>query len=149
MSAAAAGGESHDVMRNRDVFTLIELMIVVVVIGILAALAIPNYTSLQDHAKVAGTNSNAHTLQLALENYAATHDGVYSAAAADITPLLPGQGMLANTFTGARSEPQFGAAAAAPGEVGVELILQNGIPVGYRITAAGKNGVVTTLSSGQ
>ncbi|MBK6732793.1 MAG: type II secretion system protein [bacterium] len=135
-------------MNKREGFTLIELMIVVAVIGILAALAIPNYVSMQEHAKEAGTKSNAHTLQLAIENYAVTHDGIYSVAAADITPLLPGQGMMANNFTGAHSEPQFGAAAAAPGEVGVELIVQGGAPVGYVITAAGKAGVVMTVGSG-
>lgn len=136
-------------MSNRDGFTLIELMIVVVVIGILAALAIPNYTSMQEHAKVAGTKSNAHTLQLAIENYAATHDGVYSVAAVDITPLLPGQGLMANKFTGAASEPQFGAPAAGPGQVGVELVVQNGGAVGYVITAAGKNGVVMSVGNGR
>ena len=136
-------------MSNRDGFTLIELMIVVAVIGILAALAIPNYTSMQEHAKVAGTKSNAHTLQLAIENYAATHGGVYSVAAADITPFLPGQGLMANPFTGAPSEPQFGAAAGGPGEVGVELVMQNGAPVGYVITAAGQDGIVMTVSNGQ
>lgn len=136
-------------MNKREGFTLIELMIVVAVIGILAALAIPNYVSMQEHSKVAGTKSNAHTLQLAIENYAATHDGVYSVAAADITPLLPGQGMMANIFTGAPTEPQFGAAAAAPGEVGVELVVQGGAPVGYVITAAGKAGVVMTVGNGQ
>ncbi len=136
-------------MSNRDGFTLVELMIVVAVIGILAALAIPNYSSLQEHAKVAGTKSNAHTLQLAVENYAATHGGVYSVAAADITPFLPGQGLMANTFTGAQSEPQFGAAAAAPGQVGVELVMENGAPVGYVITAAGPGGLVLTVASGQ
>lgn len=136
-------------MKKREGFTLIELMIVVAVIGILAALAIPNYVSMQEHAKVAGTKSNAHTLQLAIENYAVTHDGIYSVAAADITPLLPGQGMMANIFTGAHSEPQFGAPAAAPGEVGVELVVQGGAPVGYVITAAGKAGVVMTVGNGQ
>lgn len=136
-------------MSNREGFTLVELMIVVAVIGILAALAIPNYSSLQEHARIAGTKSNAHTLQLAVENYAATHDGVYSVAAADLTPLLPGQGLMANTFTGAQSEPQFGAAAAAPGQVGVELVMANGVPVGYVITAAGPGGIVMTVASGQ
>lgn len=135
-------------MRMREGFTLIELMIVVVVIGILAAIAIPNYVSMQDHAREAGTKSGAHTLQLAVEDYAVAHEGIYSVAAADITPLLPGAGMLANVFTGARSEPQFGAAATAPGEIGVELVVQGGAPTGYVITAAGRAGNCFTVNNG-
>jgi hypothetical protein len=57
--------------------------------------------------------------------------------------------MMANNFTGAHSEPQFGAAAAAPGEVGVELVIKHGLPGGYVITAAGKSGVVMTIRNGQ
>ena len=137
-------------MKHRAGFTLIELMIVVAVIGILAAMAIPNYVNMQYRAKEASTKSNAHTLQLAVEDYAATHQGIYSVAAADITPLLPGQGLLANVFTGSPSEPQFGAAAAVPGQIGIELVIQNGAPTGYVITAAGTDGtILTTLNNGQ
>ena len=136
-------------MRMRDGFTLIELMVVIVVIGILAALAIPNYMSMQDHAKEAGTKSGAHTLQLAVEDYAVAHDGIYSVAAADITPLLPGAGMLANVYTGAASEPQYGAAAATAGQIGIIAVVQGGAPTGYVITAAGRAGLCMTISNGQ
>lgn len=65
-------------MKNKG-FTLIELMIVVVIIGILAAIAIPNFISMQDRAKEGSVKSNMHTLQLAVEDYAVQNVGNYCA----------------------------------------------------------------------
>src|SRR5204863_7649109 len=66
-------------LRQNSGFTLIELMIVVVIIGILAAIAIPNFIAMQNRAKEGSTKANMHTLQLAAEDYGVRNDGVYAA----------------------------------------------------------------------
>ena len=55
-------------------FTLIELMIVVVIIGILAAIAIPKFTSVKEQAEMVSCQSNMRTLATAETMYYGVYD---------------------------------------------------------------------------
>ena len=56
-------------MKNKHGFTLIELLIVVAIIAILAAIAVPNFLEAQVRAKVSRVKSDHRTLSTALESY--------------------------------------------------------------------------------
>ena len=56
-------------MFNRKGFTLIELLIVVVIIGILAAIAIPKFAATKDKAKLASVKTDVRNMMTAQEAY--------------------------------------------------------------------------------
>ena len=56
-------------MRNKKGFTLIELLIVVVIIGILAAIAIPKFAATKDKAKLASIKTDLRNMMTAQEAY--------------------------------------------------------------------------------
>ena len=108
-------------LRNSKGFTLIELMIVVLIIGILAAIAIPNFVSMQDRAKEGSVKSNMHTLQLAVEDFAVQNDGTYPVAAnsAAVTANLPGGANPDNPFTNAACAISWAAQVGVAGDLSV------------------------------
>ncbi len=61
-------------LKNKKGFTLIELMIVVAIIGILAAIAIPNFLTYQCKAKQAEAKSVLGSIRVLQEAYLAEFD---------------------------------------------------------------------------
>ena len=78
-------------MQSTRGFTLIELLIIIVIIGILAAMAVLNYTSSREKAQMAGMKADLRNLATAEEAY------FYDSAA--YTTSLP----LMNNYTPSKS----------------------------------------------
>ena len=90
----AEAREAH-VRNDGRGFTIIELLIVLVVSGLLAAMAVANYGAMQKRAREGSTKSNMHTFQLAVEDYGVRNSGSYPTNANQAAALLTKGG---NTF---------------------------------------------------
>jgi type IV pilus assembly protein PilA len=70
-------------LRNRKGFTLIELLIVVVIIGILAAIAIPKFASTKEKAYITAMKSDLRNMMTAQESYFSDY-GTYAKNTTDL-----------------------------------------------------------------
>ena len=114
-------------MREQRGFTLIELMVVVAVIGILTAIAIPLYTNMQLRARVAKAQADARALVSAISIYSAHMQSLPPDLAALNAAAVNGEGVSAGPFMASTPNPPAGWTT-----------------YGYASTAAGVYAVSTT-----
>jgi type IV pilus assembly protein PilA len=75
--------------RDESGFTLVELLVVMLILGLLAAIAIPAFFNQRDKARDASAKEAVRTAETAMETYATDNGGAYNVPAghADIADL--------------------------------------------------------------
>jgi type IV pilus assembly protein PilA len=74
--------------QSESGFTLVELLVVMLILGLLAAIAIPSFFNQRDKARDADAKEQVRTAQTAIETYATDNDGSYAgASAADLEAI--------------------------------------------------------------
>jgi prepilin-type N-terminal cleavage/methylation domain-containing protein len=66
--------------QSESGFTLVELLVVMLILGLLAAIAVPSFFNQRDKARDADAKAGVRTAQTAIETYATDNGGAYTGA---------------------------------------------------------------------
>jgi type IV pilus assembly protein PilA len=114
-------------MKHKNGFTLIELLIVVVIIGILAAIAIPKFSNTKEKAVVTAMRSDLRNLAGVQEAYWTTNSTYYSGVIPNLAALQyqPTQGVTITVVSA--TAVGWSAQASAPGRTAQTCVIYYGV----------------------
>lgn len=75
--------------QSESGFTLVELLVVMLILGLLAAIAIPSFFSQRDKARDADAKALVRTAQTSMETYATDNNGSYVGVTVDADGVAP------------------------------------------------------------
>jgi prepilin-type N-terminal cleavage/methylation domain-containing protein len=139
-------------------FTLIELLMASVVLAVLAAIAVPNFTRMQMRAKESEVKSVCHMIQVAIEDYktAPGYEGLKPSNWGELTLVQTSYLPMTvqskrNPFNMAQTYGTSALVFGAPNGIGVVGYQYSAQIVPYTISAMGGNSgiIILTLIEGQ
>ena len=93
-------------MKTNQGFTLVEILLVVVILGALAAIAIPQFTESSNEAKTSNLCSNLQMMRLQIELYRTQHNGT-NPSLADFEAQMTGTTDITGDTSGTDFGPYF------------------------------------------
>jgi prepilin-type N-terminal cleavage/methylation domain-containing protein len=109
---------------NKNGFTLIEILVVIAIIGILAAISAPNYIAYRQQSICAGVENDAHSLCLAVHSY-------FALPSHNTLPITPAQ-IGFNSFSGFGAQMNTGTISGTLDNIIVQVTDNSGRCPGNR-----------------
>ena len=153
--------------RNNNGFTIIEILVIVIIVFVLAAVVFPRYVDFENQTRMVAMKENMKAVQTAVEAYAAKNNGDYPLQPDDagLRSYFPKGNYPENPFSHKAEAPALGTVAdvqqtrqSLPVDLGgsrlAGKIFYNTVtpvgkdkPIGYAIEGADGNGVAITDTS--
>lgn len=133
-------------MKNKKVrgFTLIEVLLALLISGLMAAIAIPKFSSIQNSAKEQLSKSIAHTLQTSIETFY-LNQGSYPEQTETISQLIDAL-MTQGYINKEPNNPFTNAPYTSSDPSGAMTYDYNDAEGIYTLTVTGKNNTETILT---